>query len=36
MNSRWLGSTLALAVVMFASAFVQSTKSVWTGVYTTE
>ena len=36
MNSRWLGSTLAFASVMFASAFAQSTKSVWTGVYTTE
>jgi S-disulfanyl-L-cysteine oxidoreductase SoxD len=34
MKSRWLGS--ALAVVMFVPAFAQSTKSVWTGVYTTE
>ena len=32
MNSRWLGSALALAVVMSA----QSTKSVWSGVYTSE
>ena len=36
MNSRWLGSTLVLASVMFVSAFAQSTKSVWSGVYTSE
>jgi cytochrome c5 len=36
LNRRRLGSALALAVVMFASAFVQSTTSVWTGVYTSE
>jgi mono/diheme cytochrome c family protein len=34
MNSRWLGS--ALASVMFVSAVAQSTKSVWSGVYTSE
>ena len=35
-DSRWLGSALALAPVMFASVFAQSTKSVWSGVYTSE
>jgi cytochrome c len=34
--TRRLGSALALAVVIFASAFVQSTKSVWSGVYSFE
>lgn len=34
MNRRWLGS--ALAVLMFAPALVQPTKSVWSGVYTPE
>jgi mono/diheme cytochrome c family protein len=33
---RRLGSALTFAVVMLASAFVQSTKSVWSGVYTSE
>jgi mono/diheme cytochrome c family protein len=36
MNSRWLGSVLAVAVVMFVSAAGQSTKSVWSGVYSSE
>ena len=36
MNSRWLGSVLAVAVVMFVSASGQSTKSVWNGVYSSE
>jgi len=36
MNSRWLGSVLAVAVVMFVSASGQSTKSVWSGVYSSE
>jgi mono/diheme cytochrome c family protein len=30
------GAALGLAVVLFASAFAQETKSVWTGVYTSE
>jgi len=30
------GAALALAIVMFASAFAQTTRSVWTGVYTSE
>jgi S-disulfanyl-L-cysteine oxidoreductase SoxD len=34
MNSWWLGS--ALAFVMFATPFAQATKSVWSGVYTSE
>jgi mono/diheme cytochrome c family protein len=34
MNSWWLGC--AVTSVMFASAFAQTTKSVWSGVYTSE
>jgi cytochrome c len=34
--TRRLGTAFAVGVVMFASAFAQSTKSVWTGVYTSE
>lgn len=34
--TRRLGRAVTLAAVMFASAFVQSTKSVWSGVYTSE
>jgi mono/diheme cytochrome c family protein len=30
------GAALALGVVMFASAFAQAARSVWTGVYTSE
>ena len=33
---RRLGCALAIALVMFASAFAQATKSVWAGVYTSE
>jgi len=36
MNSRWPGSVLAVAVVMLVSASGQSTKSVWSGVYSSE
>jgi mono/diheme cytochrome c family protein len=36
MNSRWPGSVLAVAVVMLVSVSGQSTKSVWSGVYSSE
>ena len=36
MTSRGLGSTVVLAAVVFVSVLAQSTKSVWSGVYTSE